>query len=199
LSDDEDDSVPGLDDGPDAGAPGEKERQEEPDRPTEDDQGSVEITPASKRDDAEEVVDAEIVESMRQIAREEASMVASMSISGPLPWSGEMEGYKRVDPGLPSAIVSASTEERHHRHDLERMTTKASILFAGVGHLVGAMFVVGALILGYVAIENGDTLTGAAALIAAVVPIILAMLTGGRGGGALGRGSSETPPSDPVE
>jgi uncharacterized membrane protein len=130
-------------------------------------------------EDVEEV-DAELIQEIRAVARQEAIQILSMEFSGPLPPASEMERYSRVDPQLPARIEQASTEERQHRHKLELMTTKATICFGAAGHVVGAIFVIGALGVSLKAITSGQTVTGAVALVTAVVPIVLTMLRGGR-------------------
>lgn len=127
--------------------------------------------------DPGEVVDAERSTAAAPSEGSPADLLlAAQEIRGPLPSSGEMAGYKAVDPALPGQIVEASGDERAHRHKLENRASKASVWFGAVGHTVGTIFVLGALVLAFYAVQEDAPWVAAGAVLAAVAPIVLAML-----------------------
>lgn len=78
------------------------------------------------------------------------------SFSGPLPPPEYLAAYSQISPDLVGRIVSASEEERSHRHRMDRHQARYAYLGLAAGLIVAVLFLVVAAWL----INNGHDLAG---------------------------------------
>lgn len=137
-------------------------------------------------DEALEILEAELPYRTDLPAQTGLSMgivgMAAQRISGPVPSSGEMAGYKNVDPSLPERIMDGVDEERRHRHAMEKRAVHTDALVSVLGTCAGTLFVLAALAIAVYALSEGFTGVAIVAIIGSLSPVAIALVNRGRSG-----------------
>jgi len=103
--------------------------------------------------------------------------VVAASFEGPIPPPNILEGYKQIDPTFPERIMRMAEEQASHRRELEKQAIGAQLHQSARGQtyglIIGALAIIGAVILGCYGQPWVATVLGGGSLAALVSAFLL--------------------------